>query len=83
MPKLIFGLVAIVPNRGLSIGVNRKTLLRCRAIPASVALDHQSSRMTITLPAFPAKILQKQLRKNAETHEVYGGGNDLVKTILR
>jgi hypothetical protein len=36
---------------------------------------------TISLPAFPAKTLQKLILKNVETHEVYGGGNDTVKNV--
>ncbi|WP_456842234.1 hypothetical protein [Bradyrhizobium sp. USDA 4486] len=51
-----------------------------KPVELSVHVDNQPYP-TITLPAFPAKTLEKQLRKVAETHEVYGGGNSYPKTM--
>ncbi|MDR6900212.1 hypothetical protein [Rhizobium miluonense] len=46
----------------------------------SIHVDDQPYE-TVSLPAFPAKTLQKQIRKNIESHEVYGGGNDTIKNV--
>jgi hypothetical protein len=51
-----------------------------KALELGIHVDGQPYP-TISLPAFPAKKLERQLRSNSETHEVYGGGNSTIKRI--
>ncbi|MBV9983087.1 hypothetical protein [Bradyrhizobium sp.] len=72
------------PNKIPSLSADAfkvKRVSMYKPLEISVHVDGQPYP-TITLPAFPAKKLQKQLRKNTETHEIDGGGQDAVKTIF-
>jgi hypothetical protein len=51
-----------------------------KPLDISVHVDGQPYP-TITLPAFPDKKLQKQIRQTSELNEVYGGGNSLSKRL--